>query len=102
MELLKSRVLKFAGTVEADYFVITFRIFGSEEFFKSKEKITAQQLIDLAVMHPKLNMNWILTGSGNMIFPTEQILIQDLVRNLEEIQKEMDKLKLQLKGISRY
>ena len=99
MDPLKSRVLKFAGTIEADFFISTFRIFGSEEFFKSNEKITAQQLIDLAIMHPTLNMNWILTGSGNMIYPTDEILIEYLEGNLAEMQKEMEKLKLQLKTI---
>ena len=100
MDRIKSRVLQFAQTIEVDLHFFTTSIFGSEEFFINKEKITTQQIIDLAAMYTQLNLNWIVRGRGEMIFSNNEILIEVLEVELANKQIQIDLLTLQLKKLS--
>ena len=97
MDKIKARILQFAGDNEVDLAFFTQKIFGSEEFFHSTEKITALQIMDLAILFPELNMNWILIGRGRMLQSPNEILVEALEEELTEKQQEIDRLRLELK-----
>ena len=99
MEAIKKRILQFAGTIETELHFFTVRIFGSEEFFAIEDKLTIAQLVDLADMYPELNMNWVLTGKGGMLYNSTDTLVDVLEEGLQEKQREIEELKARLQSV---
>jgi hypothetical protein len=100
MEAIKKRILEFAGSVEAELQFFTSNLFGSEDFFRMDEKVTVSQIIDLAAMYPELNMNWILTGKGRMLYDATDALVEALEEGIQEKQKEINTLRQQLDKVA--
>ncbi len=108
---IKDRLLYFAKKHEPNVENFAFKNFGNSHFFSIDQQVTLNNIIKLAGNHPELNMNWIFSGRGGMLyldimdFPdnkttidkgSEEILIEASEEELTERQGIIDRLKKQL------
>lgn len=63
-----------------------------------REDLTLQQLADIEAAYPRLNMNWIMNGTGFMVQPAEV----NSIKSIRKIQAKVDALEAKINRLERY
>ncbi len=111
---VKSRLLYFARTYQPQVEEFALNVFGNSHFFSIDQGVTLENILKLSYHHPELNMNWLFTGKGDVIyqdiraFPNhktealgdaQEVIIEEWETQLKVKQKKMRNLrKLFLEG----
>lgn len=65
-----------------------------------REDLTLQQLADIEAAYPKLNMEWVLNGKGNMLKQEEVVsmrMIKKILTEMEALKAKVNRLERQIK-----
>lgn len=63
-----------------------------------REDLTLQQLADIEVAYPRLNMNWIMDGTGYMVQPEEV----NSIKSIKKLQTKVVALEAKVNRLERY
>lgn len=71
MENAKQRILKYIEyqSISVNKFSLDTGL--SNSFFNNKSAITSDKLLNIFRKHPELNMDWVITGRGEMLLPKD-------------------------------
>ena len=63
-----------------------------------KEDLTLRQLADIEAAYPRINMNWIMNGTGYMVQPEEV----NSIKSIKKLEAKVDALEAKVKRLERY